>query len=130
MNAVSAMKQYQQVSVHSGIMDASPHRLVQMLMEGALEKIALAKGYMTNNEIARKGENIGKAIAIVSGLQSSLNHDSGGEISANLNSLYDYMSTRLVIGNLRNDASILDEVTGLMVDIKMGWDGMPDTFKH
>ena len=130
MNAIAAMRQYQQVSVHSGIMDASPHRLVQMLMEGALEKIALAKGYMTNNEIARKGENIGKAIAIVSGLQSSLNHDSGGEISANLNSLYDYMSTRLVIGNLRNDASILDEVTGLMVDIKMGWDGMPDTFKN
>jgi len=130
MNAIAAMRQYQQVSVHSGIMDASPHRLVQMLMEGALEKIALAKGYMTNNEIARKGENIGKAIAIVGGLQSSLNHDSGGEISANLNSLYDYMSTRLVIGNLRNDASILDEVTGLMVDIKMGWDGMPDTFKN
>ena len=130
MNAIAAMRQYQQVSVHSGIMDASPHRLVQMLMEGALEKIALAKGYMTNNEIARKGENIGKAIAIVGGLQGSLNHDSGGEISANLNSLYDYMSTRLVIGNLRNDASILDEVTGLMVDIKMGWDGMPDTFKN
>jgi len=130
MNAIAAMRQYQQVSVHSGLMDASPHRLVQMLMEGALEKIALAKGYMINNEIANKGENIGKAIAIVGGLQGSLNHDSGGEISANLNSLYDYMSTRLVIGNLRNDASILDEVTGLMVDIKMGWDGMPDTFKH
>ena len=130
MNAIAAMRQYQQVSVHSGIMDASPHRLVQMLMEGALEKIALAKGYMTNNEIARKGENIGKAIAIVGGLQGSLNHDSGGEISANLNSLYDYMSTRLVIANLHNDASILDEVTGLMVDIKMGWDGMPDTFKN
>ena len=130
MNAIAAMRQYQQVSVHSGIMDASPHRLVQMLMEGALEKIALAKGYMTNNEIARKGENVGKAIAIVGGLQSSLNHNSGGEISANLNSLYDYMSARLVIANLRNDASILDEVTGLMVDIKMGWDGMPDTFKN
>jgi len=130
MNAIAAMRQYQQVSVHSGIMDASPHRLVQMLMEGALEKIALAKGYMTNNEIARKGENIGKAIAIVGGLQSSLNHDSGGEISVNLNRLYDYMSTRLVIANLHNDASILDEVTGLMVDIKMGWDGMPDTFKN
>ena len=130
MNAIAAMRQYQQVSVHSGIMDASPHRLVQMLMEGALEKIALAKGYMTNNEIARKGENIGKAIAIVGGLQSTLNHDSGGEISANLNRLYDYMSIRLVIGNLRNDASILDEVTGLMVDIKTGWDGMPDTFKN
>jgi flagellar secretion chaperone FliS len=130
MNAVSAMKQYQQVSVHSGIMDASPHRLVQMLMEGALEKIALAKGNMTNNEIANKGENISKAVAIIGGLQSSLNKDAGGEIAENLNSLYDYMSHRLVIANLRNDESILDEIAGLMVEIKMGWDGIPDTFKN
>jgi flagellar protein FliS len=130
MNAVSAMKQYQQVSVHSGIMDASPHRLVQMLMEGALEKIALAKGNMANNEIANKGENISKAIAIISGLQSSLNIDSGGEIAENLDNLYDYMSHRLVVANLRNDESILDEVASLMIDIKMGWDGMPDEFKN
>jgi len=130
MNAVSAMKQYQQVSVHSGIMDASPHRLVQMLMEGALEKIALAKGNMTNNEIASKGENISKAISIISGLQSSLNKDAGGEIAENLSNLYDYMSHRLVIANLRNDENILDEIAGLMVEIKMGWDGIPDTFKN
>jgi flagellar protein FliS len=130
MNAVSAMKQYQQVSVHSGIMDASPHRLVQILMEGALEKIALAKGSMANNKIANKGENISKAIAIIGGLQSSLNYDSGGDISENLSNLYDYMSNRLVVANLRNDESILDEVASLIVEIKMGWDGIPDTFKN
>jgi flagellar protein FliS len=130
MNVVSAMKQYQQVSVHSGIMDASPHRLVQMLMEGALEKIALAKGNMANNNIANKGENISKAIAIISGLQSSLDYDSGGEVAENLSNLYDYMFRRLVVANLRNDESILDEVASLMVEIKMGWDGIPDTFKN
>ena len=130
MNAVSAMKQYQQVSVHSGIMDASPHRLVQILMEGALEKIALAKGNMANNNVASKGENISKAIAIVGGLQASLDYDSGGEIAENLGNLYDYMSRRLVVANLRNDESILDEVASLIVEIKMGWDGIPDTFKN
>ena len=130
MNAVAAMKQYQQVNVHSGVMDASPQRLVQMLMEGALEKIALAKGYMANNEIASKGENISKAIAIISGLQASLDYDSGGEISENMSHLYDYMCSGLVIANLRNDASILDEVASLLVEIKMGWDGIPDAFKH
>jgi flagellar protein FliS len=130
MNAVSAMKQYKQVSVHSSIMDASPHRLVQMLMEGAMEKIALAKGNMANNEIANKGENIGKAIAIVGGLQSSLNKNSGGEIAENLSNLYDYMSRRLVVANLRNDENILDEVASLMAEIKMGWDGIPDALKN
>lgn len=130
MNAISAMKQYQQVSVHSSIMDASPHRLVQILMEGALEKIALAKGNMANNEISGKGENISKAIAIIDGLQSSLNKEVGGALAENLSNLYDYMSHRLVVANLRNDESILDEIAGLMVDIKMGWDGIPDTFKN
>jgi flagellar secretion chaperone FliS len=130
MNAVSAMKQYQQVSVHSSIMDASPHRLIQMLMEGALEKIALAKGSMVNNEIVSKGENISKGIAIIGGLKSSLNKDVGGELAENLSNLYDYMANRLVVANLRNDESILDEVASLMVEIKMGWDGIPDEFRH
>ena len=130
MNAVFAMKQYQQVSVHSGVLGASPHRLVQMLMEGALEKIALAKAHMVNNNIASKGENISKAIAIVGGLQSSLNTDAGGEIAENLGNLYDYMTNRLVIANLHNDEAILDEVAGLIVEIKMGWDGIPEGFKN
>jgi flagellar secretion chaperone FliS len=130
MNAIAAMKQYQQVSVHSGIMDASPHRLVQMLMEGALEKIALAKGNMANRNVASKGENISKAIAIIGGLQASLNMGAGGEIAKNLNDLYDYMSRRLVAANLRNDASILDEVASLMAEIKTGWDNMPESFKY
>jgi flagellar protein FliS len=130
MNAVSAMKQYQQVSVHSSIMDASPHRLVQMLMEGALEKIALAKGNMANNNIASKGENISKAIAIIGGLKSSLNKEVGGALAENLSNLYDYMANRLVVSNLLNDDSVLDEVAGLMVEIKTGWDGIPDEFKN
>jgi flagellar protein FliS len=130
MNAVSAMKQYQQVSVHSSIMDASPHRLVQMLMEGALEKIALAKGSMANKETASKGENISKGIAIIGGLKSSLDREVGGVLAENLSNLYDYMANRMVVANLRNDESILDEVAGLMAEIKMGWDGIPDEFKN
>jgi flagellar secretion chaperone FliS len=130
MNAALAMKQYQQVSVHSGIMDASPHRLVQMLMEGALEKIALAKGNMGNNRLSEKGKNIGIAITIIGGLQSSLNHETEGGLAENLNNLYDYMSRRLVVANLHNDQEILDEVAGLMMEIKTGWDSIPDEYKY
>ncbi|TAN70612.1 MAG: flagellar export chaperone FliS [Methylobacter sp.] len=130
MNAVSAIKQYQQVSVNSSVMGASPHRLVQMLMEGALERIALAKESMKRNEIAMKGQNIGRAINIVGGLQGSLNKEAGGEIAENLNNLYDYMINRLLVANSQNDESILDEVSSLMIEIKMGWDAMPDAYKH
>jgi len=130
MNAVSAIKQYQQVSISSSVMGASPHRLVQMLMEGALERIALARESMARNEIAMKGQNIGHAIQIVGGLQGSLNEEAGGEIAGNLSNLYDYMVNRLLVANSQNDESILDEVSGLMVEIKMGWDSMPDAYKQ
>ncbi len=130
MNAVSAIKQYQQVSVNSSVMGASPHRLVQMLMEGVLERIALAKEYMIRDEIGMKGQSIGRAIDIVGGLQGSLNTEAGGEVAENLSSLYDYMIRRLLVANVQNDESILDEVSGLMAEIKMGWDAMPDAYKH
>jgi flagellar protein FliS len=101
-----------------------------MLMEGALEKIALAKGSMANKETASKGENISKGIAIIGGLKSSLDREVGGVLAENLSDLYDYMANRLVVANLLNDENILDEVAGLMAEIKMGWDGIPDEFKN
>jgi len=129
MNAVAAMKHYKQVSIHSSLMDASPHRLVQMLMEGVLEKIAEAKGNMLNQYIARKGKDIGTAITIIANLQASLNLEAGGEVAVNLDSLYDYMCRRLVLANSNNDETILDEVMSLMLEIKSGWDGIAETVK-
>ena len=130
MYAVAAMKHYKQVSVHSSLMDASPHRLIQMLMEGALEKIAEAKGNMLNQYIAKKCKDIGTAINIIANLQASLNIKDGGEVAENLDSLYDYMCRRLVIANSSNDEAILDEVMSLMVEIKSGWDGIAEKVKQ
>lgn len=130
MSALSAIKQYQQVSANSSVMGASPHRLVQMLMEGALERIALAKESMARNDVSTKGQNIGRAIDIVAGLQGGLNFEAGGLVAENLSDLYDYMIRRLLTANIQNDPSILDEVSGLMIEVKMGWDAMPDDYKH
>lgn len=125
MNASLAMSQYKEVHVQASVMDATPHRLIQMLMEGALEKIALAKGNILRKEIPQKGENIGKAITIVGGLQSSLNTEVGGELTESLSNLYDYMSRRLVMANIQSDEAILDEVADLILEIKAGWDAIP-----
>ena len=76
-------------------------------------------------EIALKGELIKLAITIISdGLRSSLNMEAGGEIAANLDSLYEYMSQRLLKAHIDNDTEVLDEVVGLLNDIKAGWDGI------
>jgi flagellar protein FliS len=125
MNVSLAMSQYKEVHVQSSVMDATPHRLIQMLMEGALEKIALAKGNILRKETAKKGENIGKAITIVGGLQASLNTDVGGDLAESLSNLYDYMSRRLIMANIQSDEVILDEVADLILEIKAGWDAIP-----
>lgn len=124
MNSYSAVQNYSSVKVHSSVETASPHRLIQMLFEGALERIAQAKGAMAQNQIARKGELIGKAVAIVGGLQGSLNDKEGGALAANLDGLYDYIIRRLTQANYENNAEYLDECGRLLGDIKTAWDAI------
>lgn len=120
--AIQALQEYTKVGVHSEVEEASPHRLIQMLMEGALSRISKAKASIKKQDIAEKGELIGSAISIIGGLRDSLDHDAGGEIAANLESLYEYMTDRLLEANIKNDESILAEVSNLLLQIKMAWD--------
>ncbi len=121
-----ALAQYQQVNTTSGVEGASPHRLIQMLMEGVLQRLAEAKGAIQRNDKVTKGETIGKAITIVSGLRSSLNKEVGGELADNLDELYDYMQRRLLEANVSSNETMLDEVMALMRTIKSGWDGIAE----
>ena len=121
----SAVNQYNQVGVSSGIEQASPHRLIQMLMDGALEKVAKAKGYMERKDTANKGSHISWAITIIDGLRASLDKSSGGEIADNLDDLYDYMIRRLLRANVENNPDLLDEVGSLLRSIKDAWDSLP-----
>ncbi|MEW5056367.1 MAG: flagellar export chaperone FliS [Cycloclasticus sp.] len=131
MNTATALKQYQQTGIHGGVMDASPHRLIQMLLEGALTRILTAKGFMQQGNIAKKGEYISSAISIVEGLKASLDMEKGGEISQNLDALYEYINTVLLKANINNDINILNEAGKLLSEIKIGWDGIaPDAAQH
>lgn len=105
---------------------ASPHQLVAMLMDGALERIVQARAAMEHQLTARKGERIGKAISIIDSLRASLNPERGGEVAANLAALYEYMVHRLLHANVNNDLEALDEVQRLLKEIKAGWDGIAE----
>ncbi len=124
MNAMTAMRQYQSVNTQAQAIEASPHRLIQMLIEGGLTRLAQARGAMERNQIALKGELVSKAIAIVGGLRQGLNVEKGGELAENLDRLYEYMTTRLMEANLKNDPVILEEVSELLREVKNGWDAI------
>lgn len=130
MNGRQAINQYQRVNTQSSIDDASPHQLIAMLINGALSRLSTAKGAMQRQDYAEKGVQLGKSIDIIGGLQSSLDMEAGGDISANLDALYDYMIRRLSEASRNNDMAVVDEVIGLLKEIKQGWDGIPQEFHN
>ncbi|WP_457673232.1 flagellar export chaperone FliS [Thiolapillus sp.] len=121
----NAANHYSQVDTYTGVTGADSHRLVLMLLNGALSNIAVARGSIERGDIPAKGEAIGHAISIVNGLRGSLDLEVGGELAENLDSLYDYMVRRLLDANLHGDTSILEEVSGLLHEIKEGWMAIP-----
>lgn len=120
-----ALNQYRDAGARAEVNDANPHRLIQILFEGALERIAVARGAMEQGNVAVKGERISRAIGIIEGLRAHLDLEKGGEVAANLESLYEYMARRLTESNLRDDVSGLDEVATLLREVKAGWDAIP-----
>jgi flagellar protein FliS len=121
----TALNLYKSVDVQGGVTDATPHQLIGMLLSGALDRVAAAKGAIARGEISRKGELLSRAIAIVDSLRASLDHARGGEISQNLASLYDYIEQSLVEANLASNVTQLDEVSALLKEIKESWESIP-----
>ncbi len=120
-NPQEALKQYQKLGIESEVSHASPHRLIQMLFEGALGRLAAAQGAMERGDLAVKGEMLGKAIGIVGGLRSSLDMDAG-ELSERLDQLYEYINLRLLEASAQNDIAKVTEVIQLLKTVKSGWD--------
>ncbi|MDR9426301.1 MAG: flagellar export chaperone FliS [Marinobacter sp.] len=121
---MNGLQAYQRVNTQTSITDADPHKLVQLLYNGAIERINMAKARMQAKDYAGKGQLINKAMEIIGGLRAFLDFEKGGELSAQLEALYDYMERTLLEASMRNDPAKLDEVLGLLRSLKEGWDGI------
>lgn len=122
MYTKSGIQAYAQVGVESAVLSASPHQLVVLLFDGALSAMKKAAILIDQGDISGKGQALSKAINIITnGLRAGLNHDVGGDLAANLDSLYDYMTRRLLQANLHNDLAAIDEVATLLTNIADAW---------
>ncbi|BFM06712.1 flagellar export chaperone FliS [Halioxenophilus aromaticivorans] len=121
MNYSQALNQYQQVKVQTSVEDATPHRLIELLLQGFSARVGEARVAMVNQKTEIKGEKISKALDILSGLRGSLDFDTGEEIAVKLDDLYDYMGRQLVSANVNNDVETCDEVIELMAVIQSAW---------
>lgn len=120
----SKLAAYQSVSTHGGVAAADPHRLVLMLMDGALDRLAIARGCIERKErgdIARKAQALSQALSIVGELRGSLNMAQGGALAQNLSDLYEYMTRQLLRANVENNVACVNEVTSLLGEIRRAW---------
>ena len=121
-----AVQRYQQVGVRDAVHESSPHRIIQMMMEYVVAKMNAARGYIERGDVPSKGAAISDAISVINGLQASLNHSANQRMADNFDALYAYMMRRLLEANLGSDIEILDEVAGLMRELKEAWDAIAD----
>lgn len=124
MNRAAALKSYGQVHIGAGVQGASSHRLIAMLFEGLLTRIAQAKGCIEQNDIETKGKKITEAMNIIMGLRDSLDLEQGGELAMNLEALYDYVQRTLMQAHLKNDREKLDECRDLLKQVSSAWEEM------
>ena len=128
MTSYSQLSKYRQV-VGAETSYATPHRLVQLLMESVQDRLAAAKGSAERNDIQGRHDNIAWSVSILDTLRGSLNFEKGGEIAVNLELLYQYMTKRLYEANNHNDVHAIDEVVSLISGLKEAWDAMPDVIR-
>lgn len=121
----SSLAAYQSVAAHGGVAASDPHGLITMLMDGALQRLASARGAIEHGATESKGRLIHRVVEIIDELRASLNFEAGGEIATNMADLYDYSSRLLMRANLENRVELLDEVAHLLREIRSAWVQIP-----
>lgn len=119
------IKAYRSVGVKDDLAVADPHRVIQLLMQGALENLAKAKGFIERKDFAGKSATLSKAMAIISSLQGSLDFDAGKEVADNLAALYDFMVNHLILASRENSLQKINDVMDVLLTIKTAWDQIP-----
>ncbi|WP_299730438.1 flagellar export chaperone FliS [uncultured Endozoicomonas sp.] len=114
---VNAYQQQQK----TGVEVAKPEQLIATLFNKLMETLSKARHFMEAEDLTNKIDRMTLAMDILTVLEQSLDHEKGGELAENLQSLYQYSMKRLMEANASNDVAMIDEVSDLMGQIQEGW---------
>ena len=128
--SLKGINAYKKGSLKQDISQADPHKITLMLMQGALDRMAYAKGCIERKDYEGKAEHLSRVAAILMNLRDTLDFDVKSEVSDNLFALYDYMVQRVTDANIQNDLNIMDEVINLLLPIKTAWSEIPEEAKQ
>lgn len=102
----------------------TPYEVISLLLEGALERVEQAQETLSKGDTQAAGELMGRLVGIVNGLRNSLDFDNGGEVAVNLDSLYEYITARILEAEEENGLEVLSEAGELLSQVKDGWQGI------
>ena len=124
------LKAYKKTNLEAELSVADPHRVIQMMYEGLIERLSQAKGAFMRHDYEYKADRISKAVGIINGLQSALDNRSNPELGQRMFALYDYMKELLTKASVSLDTAPIDEVINLILPIKQAWDQIPQDIKE
>jgi flagellar protein FliS len=125
MNAMSALAQYGQIKNDTQTTYASPHQLMLMLFDGAIEAMSLTIGAIQNDNFEVRSKQNTRSITIINGMRECLDMETGGELADNLYSLYQYMAQELFRASFKNDADTIQNIQTMLKDIRESWKKIP-----
>ena len=123
-------KAYSNTAVESAVSEASPHKLVELLYDGALKNLNLGKIFIEQKNFEKKAEHLNKALSIIAALQAGVDYEKGKNAAENFGNLYDYCYKKTFQASSKNDVALIDEVIDLIKPIAEAWKAMPDNIKR
>jgi flagellar secretion chaperone FliS len=125
MNALAALSQYGKIKDDTQTMYASPHQLMLMLFDGAIEAMSFTIGAIEQNNLAIRSKQSTRSITIINGMRECLDMQAGGELADNLYALYQYMAQELFRAGVKNDSDTIQNIQTMLKDIRGSWEKIP-----
>ena len=125
MNSIAALAQYGQIKNDAQTTYASPHQLMLMLFDGAIEAMSFTIGAIQNENFELRSKQNTRSITIINGMRECLDMETGGELADNLYSLYQYMTKELFRASFKNDVDTIQNIQTMLKDIRGSWEKIP-----
>ena len=115
---------YQSVDIASRVEGATPHQLVQIMYEELLKALDAMAFATARGDYVQRGQQQSKALGVLTGLETSLDFDKGGQIAVDLVAIYREARRLVVAGGRENDARMVSQAREMIQEIAAAWDAI------
>ena len=117
----AARARYQQVDVVSRVEGADPHALVAILYEELLKALDAMAIAAARKDFGQRGERQARALRLLSGLETSLDFEKGGELALDLARVYREGRRLVIAAGRENDTAKIAQAREMVGGVAEAW---------